>query len=143
MHTEEEVDAYIDLVRWGVSPGMLKALYRMNKMIDVREVLPLVRVPTLVLHGEEDQIGPVEVGTHVANRLRSARLVVLPGVGHLSLALLEDRYQPHDEQTPPEGTTPPRLCFHAHAPMAGCRDPERSLHARVRGDAQHAAVVEP
>jgi pimeloyl-ACP methyl ester carboxylesterase/class 3 adenylate cyclase len=85
MRTDEEVNAYIDLVRWGVSPGMLKALYRMNKMIDVREVLPLVRVPTLVLHGEEDRIVPVEVGRYVANRLRSARLVVLPGVGHLSL----------------------------------------------------------
>ena len=85
MRTEEEVNAYIDLVRWGVSPGMLKALYRMNQMIDVREVLPLVRVPTLVLHGDQDQIVPVEVGEYVARRLRSGRLVVLPGVGHLSL----------------------------------------------------------
>jgi len=85
MRTEEEVSAYIDLVRWGVSPGMLKALYRMNKMIDVREVVPLVGAPTLVLHGEEDQIVPVEVGEYVAQRLRSGRLVVLPGVGHLSL----------------------------------------------------------
>jgi pimeloyl-ACP methyl ester carboxylesterase len=58
MRTEEEVNAYIALVRWGVSPGMLKALYRMNKLIDVREVLPLVRVPALVLHGGEDQILP-------------------------------------------------------------------------------------
>jgi len=71
MRTEEEVSAYIDLVRWGVSPGMLKALYRMNKMIDVREVVPLVGAPTLVLHGEEDQIVPVEVGEYVAQRLRS------------------------------------------------------------------------
>ena len=62
MRTEEEVNAYIDLVRWGVSPGMLKALYRMNKVIDVREVLPLVRVPTLVLHGDEDQVVPVRWG---------------------------------------------------------------------------------
>ncbi len=85
IHTEEQVNAYVDLVRWAVSPGMLKALYRMNKMIDVREVLPLVRVPTLVLHGDQDQIVPVEVGEFVAQRLRSGRLVVLPGVGHLSL----------------------------------------------------------
>ena len=85
MRTEQEIDAYIDLVRWSVSPGMLRALYRMNKLIDVREVLPLVRVPTLVLHGEQDEVVPVEVGEHVAQRLRSGRLVVLPGVGHLSL----------------------------------------------------------
>ena len=85
MREEEEIDAYIDLVRWGVSPGMLTALYRMNKVIDVREVLPLVRVPTLVLHGDEDQVVPVEVGDYVAQRLSSGQLVILPGVGHLSL----------------------------------------------------------
>jgi pimeloyl-ACP methyl ester carboxylesterase len=80
-----QVEAYIDMVRWAVSPGMLKALYRMNAAIDVRDVLPLVRVPALVLHGSEDQIVPVQVGGYVAERLRSARFVVLPGVGHLSL----------------------------------------------------------
>jgi pimeloyl-ACP methyl ester carboxylesterase/class 3 adenylate cyclase len=85
MREEEEIDAYIDLVRWGVSPGMLTALYRMNKVIDVREVLPLVRVPTLVLHGDADQVVPVEVGDYVAQRLSSGQLVILPGVGHLSL----------------------------------------------------------
>jgi pimeloyl-ACP methyl ester carboxylesterase/class 3 adenylate cyclase len=85
MRQEEEIDAYIDLVRWGVSPGMLAALYRMNKVIDVREVLPLVRVPTLVLHGDEDEVVPVEVGEYVAQRLGSGQLVILPGVGHLSL----------------------------------------------------------
>jgi pimeloyl-ACP methyl ester carboxylesterase len=85
MRTEAEVSAYVDMVRYAVSPGMLKALYRMNEAIDVREVLPLVRVPTLVLHGSEDQIVPVDVATYVAHRLRLSRLVVLAGVGHLSL----------------------------------------------------------
>src|SRR5580765_1450322 len=28
MRTEEEVEAYIDLMRWGASPGMIEALYR-------------------------------------------------------------------------------------------------------------------
>jgi fermentation-respiration switch protein FrsA (DUF1100 family) len=63
----------------------------MNKLIDVREVLPLVRVPTLVLHGDRDQIVPVAVAEQVAQRLRSGRLVVLPGVGHLSLGPEGDR----------------------------------------------------
>jgi pimeloyl-ACP methyl ester carboxylesterase len=85
MQTEAEVEAYIDMVRWGVSPGMLRALYRMNQAIDVREVLPLVRVPALVMHGAEDQVVPVEVGSYVAGRLGLGRLSVLPGVGHLAL----------------------------------------------------------
>jgi len=81
----EQVEAYIDLLRYGASPGMLEALYRMNREIDIRDVLPTVRVPTLVMHGTEDHIVPVEVGRYTAERLRAARFVELPGVGHLAL----------------------------------------------------------
>jgi pimeloyl-ACP methyl ester carboxylesterase len=85
MQTEEEVEAFIDYVRYGVSPGMLAALYRMNKEIDIRPVLPAVGVPTLVMHGSEDQIVPVEAGAYTAQRIRSARFIQMPGVGHVSL----------------------------------------------------------
>jgi len=85
MQTDDEVEAYIDLLRYGASPGMLEALYAMNREIDIRDVLPTVRVPTLVLHGSEDQVVPVEVGRYTAQRLPTARLVELPGVGHLAL----------------------------------------------------------
>jgi pimeloyl-ACP methyl ester carboxylesterase len=85
MQDDEEIDAFIDLVRFGTSPGMLEALYRMNKEIDIRDVLPTVRVPALVMHGSEDQIVPVEVGAYTARRMRSARFLEVPGVGHLAL----------------------------------------------------------
>jgi class 3 adenylate cyclase len=85
MQSEAEVEAYIELLRYGASPGMLEALYRMNREIDIRDVLPTVRVPALVMHGCDDQIVPVEVGRYTAQRLRAARLVELPGVGHLAL----------------------------------------------------------
>lgn len=86
-----QVEAYIDMVRWAVSPGMLQALYRMNEAIDIRDILSLVRVPTLVMHGTEDQIVPVEVGAYLAERVRAGRFVALPGVGHLSLGPESDR----------------------------------------------------
>lgn len=85
MQGEEEVEAYIDLLRYGASPGMLEALYRMNREIDIRDVLSAVRVPSLVMHGSEDQVVPLEVGRYTAQRLRAARFVELPGVGHLAL----------------------------------------------------------
>ena len=85
MHDEDDIEAFIDYVRYGASPGMLAALYRMNKDIDVRDVLPTVHVPSLVLHGSEDRIVPVEAGAYTARRLPSARFVELPGVGHLAL----------------------------------------------------------
>jgi pimeloyl-ACP methyl ester carboxylesterase len=85
MESDEEVEAYIDLLRYGASPGMLEALYRMNREIDIRDVLPTVRVPAVVMHGSEDQVVPVEVGRYTAQRLRAARFVELPGVGHMAL----------------------------------------------------------
>jgi pimeloyl-ACP methyl ester carboxylesterase len=85
MRDHDEVEAFIDLIRYGASPGMLEALYRMNKEIDIRDVLPTVRVPTLVLHGGEDTVVPVQVGAYTAEHLPSARFVELDGVGHLAL----------------------------------------------------------
>lgn len=85
MHNDDEVEAFIDYIRYGTSPGMLAALYRMNKEIDIRHVLSAVGVPTLVLHGSEDKIVPVEAGAYTARRIRSARFVEMPGMGHLAL----------------------------------------------------------
>jgi pimeloyl-ACP methyl ester carboxylesterase len=85
MRNDDEVEAFIDYIRYGTSPGMLAALYRMNKEIDIRHVLPAVGVPALVLHGSEDQIVPPEAGAYTARRIRSARFVEMPGMGHLAL----------------------------------------------------------
>ena len=85
IYDDDVLESFLDYLRYGASPGMLEALYRMNKEIDVRQVLPAVRVPTLVLHGMEDQLVPVEVGAYTAQRIPSARFVELPGAGHLAL----------------------------------------------------------
>jgi hypothetical protein len=49
---DETVKSFLDYLRYGASPGMVEALYRMNKEVDIRHVLPAVRVPTLVMHGD-------------------------------------------------------------------------------------------
>jgi pimeloyl-ACP methyl ester carboxylesterase/class 3 adenylate cyclase len=81
---EDEVDGILDYLRYGASPGAVEALHRMNKEIDIRHVLPAVRVPTLVLHGSEDEIVPIEVARYMASRISSARVVEIPGAGHLA-----------------------------------------------------------
>ena len=93
MHGDEEAEAFVEYVRYSTSPGMLEALYRMNKEIDVRQVLPAVGVPTLVLHGSEDQIVPVEAGAYTAQRIPSARFIPIAGVGHLALKAGDARIQ--------------------------------------------------
>jgi class 3 adenylate cyclase len=51
--------------------------------VDVRHVLPIIRVPTLVLHRAGDMCLKVEEGRYVAERIAGAKYVELPGVDHL------------------------------------------------------------
>jgi pimeloyl-ACP methyl ester carboxylesterase len=82
---EHAAGALLELVRLSSSPGSVETLHRMNKEIDVRHVLPAVRVPTLVLRGAKDTVVSPEVARYVASRIPTARLVEIPGIGHLAL----------------------------------------------------------
>src|SRR5262245_49627173 len=70
-------------LRMGASPGAALALTRMNAEIDVRNVLPSIRVPTLVLHRREDALLPVEGGRYIASSIPGAKFVELDGKDHL------------------------------------------------------------
>jgi DNA-binding winged helix-turn-helix (wHTH) protein/pimeloyl-ACP methyl ester carboxylesterase len=70
-------------LRMGASPGAARALTQMNAQIDVRNVLPTVRVPTLVLHRSNDRCLKVEEGRFVASLIPGSRFVELPGEDHL------------------------------------------------------------
>ena len=79
----DDVPAIVDYLRLAASPGAVEALARMNRDIDVRHVLPAIRVPTLILHGSEDTVIPLAVASYMAKRIPGARLVELKGGGHL------------------------------------------------------------
>ncbi len=70
-------------LRMGASPGAALALTQMNAEIDVRQVLPTIRVPTLILHRTGDLCLKVEEGRYVAQAIPGAKSVELPGVDHL------------------------------------------------------------
>ena len=69
--------------RRSASPGAAAALLRMNTRIDIRDVLPTIRVPTLVLHRTGDRDTNVEEGRWIASRIPGARFVELPGDDHM------------------------------------------------------------
>jgi pimeloyl-ACP methyl ester carboxylesterase len=73
-------------LRMGASPGAAAALTRMNAEVDIRNVLPSIRVPTLVIHRTGDRCLRVEEGRYLAQRIPGARLVELPGEDHLPFA---------------------------------------------------------
>jgi len=72
----------VDYYRQSASPAMVTALSRMNAEIDVRGVLPTIRVPTLLVHGENDHV-PIEGARYTAERIPGARLVELAGARHV------------------------------------------------------------
>jgi pimeloyl-ACP methyl ester carboxylesterase len=69
--------------RQSASPAAMVALLRMNREIDVRHVLPTIRVPTLVLHRRDDGSQPIENGRYLAGCIPGAKFVELPGADHL------------------------------------------------------------
>jgi class 3 adenylate cyclase/esterase/lipase len=71
------------LERASASPGAVRALMRANYDIDVRPVLPVIQAPTLILHRVGDRTVPVEAGRYLAQHIRGARYVELPGDDHL------------------------------------------------------------
>jgi pimeloyl-ACP methyl ester carboxylesterase len=51
---------------------------------DLRDVLPTISVPTLLLYGDRDRRSPVDVATELHAQIPGSRLMLLPGVGHAS-----------------------------------------------------------
>lgn len=49
---------------------------------DLRDVLPQISVPTLLLYGEQDERSPMTVAKNMHGKIHGSRLVVLPGGGH-------------------------------------------------------------
>ena len=68
--------------RSAASPRMVRTIIEMAAETDVRDVLPTIRVPTLVLH-RADEFVPVAAGRRLAESIPGARLVVLPGADHI------------------------------------------------------------
>jgi class 3 adenylate cyclase len=70
-------------VRRSASPGAALALAKMNTQIDIRHVLPAVKVPTLIMHRTGDKDSRVEEGRYIAEHIPGAQFVELPGADHL------------------------------------------------------------
>jgi pimeloyl-ACP methyl ester carboxylesterase len=75
------------------SPAAAAALTRMSSMIDIRHVLPAIRVPTLVLHRTDEVLA--EASRYVGARIPGARVVEFPGADHMPW--LGDQDAPLDE----------------------------------------------
>ncbi|MFC5265583.1 alpha/beta fold hydrolase [Kribbella qitaiheensis] len=69
-------------MRAAATPSTVRALMDMNSLVDVRDALPAVRVPTLVLHRVGDALVDVGGAQFIAERIPGARLELLEGDDH-------------------------------------------------------------
>ena len=75
--------------RWGrqillrADPEAAARIFESHYENDVAVDLGQVSVPTLVIHGEDDAIVPIEIGKAVAAAISTSELVTLPDTGHV------------------------------------------------------------
>jgi pimeloyl-ACP methyl ester carboxylesterase len=81
--SREMVDEFMSLMS-DVRPAGAAIMLRAMAEADLRDVLPRVAVPTLLLYGELDARSPLTVGEELHASIPGSSLVVLPGVGHAS-----------------------------------------------------------
>ena len=68
--------------RLAASPGVAAAFLRIALDVDVRDLLPVITAPTLVLHRTDDVFSPVAHGRYLAAHIPNADLVEVPGRDH-------------------------------------------------------------
>jgi class 3 adenylate cyclase len=73
---------YAQAQRFAGTPASAQAWFRVTMEIDVRDVLPAIRVPTLVIHRSGDRVIPVEAGRYLAQHIPDAKYVELAGDDH-------------------------------------------------------------
>jgi len=78
---EAAIEWYASYLVRGASPSAVSAITDMNEEIDVRHVLPTVRVPSLVMYRADEYLR--EASRYMGERLPGARVVAVPGTDHL------------------------------------------------------------
>jgi class 3 adenylate cyclase len=90
-HADPEwVRQYAAWMRRAVSPGDAVAFFRAESQFDVRDVLPTVRTPTLVVQRTDDALMSIEHARYVAQNIAGSVLVELPGANHAYFAPDQD-----------------------------------------------------
>ena len=73
-------------------PAGFRAMARSLAEADLRDVLPRIDVPTLLLYGDQDVRAPLSVGEDLHAAISTSTLVVIPGVGHMISVEAPERF---------------------------------------------------
>lgn len=82
----EQIEWFNELCRRTTTPEVATRLLTARSEVDVRELMPQVRVPTLVLHARHDEVVPFSAGKLLAAEIPNAEFVQLESRNHILLA---------------------------------------------------------
>jgi len=140
--TPEQFTWFNELCRRTTTPQTASRLLTARGELNVRDLLPLVRVPTLVLHARGDEIVPFEAGKHLASEIPNAEFVPLDSRNHILLA--EEPAWARFKDAVLEFTGRPPAAGAEHPLLARLSARERQILAAVvsgRSNSQIAAAL--
>lgn len=81
----EEAVFIDDFVNKQIPPDKKQTIRLLDKLavLDLREVLKNIKIPTLIIHGDKDEICPVEAGRYLSKNIKNSKLEIVKDVGHM------------------------------------------------------------
>ena len=107
LHDERFKQDWARYLRSSASPTAAIALLRMNSQVDIRDLLPSIRVPTLIMHSVNDRALPVQASRFMAQRIKDAKYIELQGIDHLPYLSDSEEHHRCDRRIP-HWHAPPR-----------------------------------
>jgi class 3 adenylate cyclase len=105
---QELLDFWVRYGQAAASPAAAAALEEMNQQIDIRDILPTIGVPTLVMNRRGDPVAHVDAAHQLADSIPGARFVDFPGDNHSIRGEDEERILAMIEEFATGGPTPIR-----------------------------------
>jgi pimeloyl-ACP methyl ester carboxylesterase len=87
----EMVEELVEIMS-GMHPAGCRTMARAMAEADLRDVLPRIEVPTLLLYGDGDRRSPLSLAEELAAGIPGSRLVVLPRAGHQCTIEASERF---------------------------------------------------
>ena len=82
--SDEQIDSFVKRIvdRGMTAGGSVRQILAIMKSYNRVPQLNKLNVPTLVIHGEEDKLVPIECGVDTADAIKMSELWRIPGMGH-------------------------------------------------------------
>ncbi|MBI5078754.1 alpha/beta hydrolase [Candidatus Saganbacteria bacterium] len=81
--------------REAIPPARAKKELAELARLDFRGILPQIKIPTLILHGDRDEICPPSAAIFMREKICGSELVIFPGVGHALMLEIPQLFNSH------------------------------------------------